>query len=115
MNAGVKSTAVLFGNKVKEISSLFATLFVVALFYAGLRNGQGVSFFVVSVGGAIVHCLWQLSTLNPDDDKDCLNKFIVGYSLLDLKVSHSFSGEPQCWLHHLAGTIIGLCVEHACC
>ena len=77
MKAGVNSTAVLFGERMKEMSSLFAVIFVTFLCCAGVYNGQGALYFSVSVGGTILHCLWQLITLNPNDQKDCLNKFVV--------------------------------------
>jgi len=77
----VKSTAVLFGHRVKEMTSLFAMLFIAGLVSAGVYNGQGIFFFVVSVGGSTLHCLWQLITLNPDDNKDCFNKFIANHNM----------------------------------
>jgi len=79
VKAGVNSTAVLFGSRVKEITSAFAGLFVACLYYAGIYNQQGLPYFLISVGGASLHCSWQLITLNPDDEKDCLNKFVANH------------------------------------
>jgi len=100
VKAGVKSTAVLFGSRVKEISVLFAVLFVAGLYYAGVYNHQGQLYYLVSVGGAALHCTWQLFSFNPEDHKDCLNKFIanhhIGYivwvgQLLDYALAQNWS------------------------
>lgn len=81
VKVGVNSTAVLFGNHVKEILALFTILFIAGLLFAGIYNDQGFYFFLISVGGSAMHCLWQLITLNPDNDKDCLNKFIANHNI----------------------------------
>eukprot|EP00842_Homolaphlyctis_polyrhiza_P006016 jgi/Hompol1/6415/HPOL_004039-RA len=65
ITAGVKSTALRFGDRVKEWISMFAAASVGLLALAGWLNGQGPVFYVVSVGGAAVHYAWQILTLNP--------------------------------------------------
>jgi len=79
VKAGVNSTAVLFGARMKELSSLFAAVFVASLFCAGVYNGQGSAYFLISVAGAFLHCSWQLISLNTNDQKDCLNKFVANH------------------------------------
>ena len=64
VKAGVKSTALLFGKYVKPIVGSFAALFVSALGVSGFLNGNGLWYFIVSVGGAATHFVWQLSTWN---------------------------------------------------
>ncbi|KAI0946644.1 hypothetical protein AcW1_010058 [Taiwanofungus camphoratus] len=77
VKAGIKSTALLFGNYVRPILSLFATQVVVCFAYAGHANGQGPMFFVISVMGTAAHFAWQLFTVNIDDVTDCWRKFKV--------------------------------------
>ncbi|PCH40322.1 4-hydroxybenzoate polyprenyl transferase [Wolfiporia cocos MD-104 SS10] len=75
VKAGVKSTAVLFGNYVKPILSLFAAAFVAALAYAGYETHQGWIYYAVSVGGCAAHLLWQLVTVDLDVPEQCWQKF----------------------------------------
>lgn len=75
VKAGVKSTAVLFGDYVKPILSCFAAAFIASLIYAGVTTGQGWIYYAVSVAGCAGHLLWQLITLDTEDPQDCWNKF----------------------------------------
>lgn len=77
IQAGVKSTAVLFGDYVRTVLSLFTAAFILCLFVAGIINGQGAWYFAISVGGAACHLAWQLSTVDFDNERDCKNKFKV--------------------------------------
>ncbi|KAH7922350.1 UbiA prenyltransferase [Leucogyrophana mollusca] len=77
----VGSTAVLFGNQLRPILAIFATVFVASLAYAGILNSQKLPYFLISVGGAAAHLGWQIGTLNPDDAKDCWKKFEAGGNL----------------------------------
>ena len=47
---GVKSTALLFGDYVREILVCFATIFVASLVAAGKVNGHGPAYYVISCG-----------------------------------------------------------------
>ncbi|KAJ7734760.1 UbiA prenyltransferase family [Mycena maculata] len=75
--AGVKSTALLFGSWVRPILCLFAMAFVGCISLAGLWNHQGIYFFVISVGGAILFFCWQFLTWDVDDVDDCGAKFVA--------------------------------------
>jgi 4-hydroxybenzoate polyprenyltransferase len=75
--AGVKSTALLFGSWIKPILSMFALFFIFQLAVSGYLNGNGPAYFLVSVAGALVHFIWQLTTLNVDEPSDCWRKFQV--------------------------------------
>jgi 4-hydroxybenzoate polyprenyltransferase len=77
VKAGVKSTAILFGSKTKLILASFAVLFVAALAAIGVQNHQGPAFYLVSVVGSGMHFAWQLTTLDTENPKDCLDKFLV--------------------------------------
>jgi len=82
VKAGVKSTGVLFGGWVREILMLFAGGFVSALVAAGILNNQGPAYFALSCGGTTLHLLWQLSTWDVNDPKDCGAKFKVNGDVL---------------------------------
>ncbi|KAF9228263.1 UbiA prenyltransferase [Gyrodon lividus] len=73
--AGIGSTALVFGYRVRTALSLFALVFVTSLTYVGVTNRQSVLYFAVSVGGAGLHLLWQLATLDFDEPTDCAEKF----------------------------------------
>ncbi|KAE9403374.1 4-hydroxybenzoate polyprenyl transferase [Gymnopus androsaceus JB14] len=75
VNAGVKSTALLFGSRVKLFLSGFAVLFVCGLYCVGVLSAAGMPFFVLSIGGAALHFAFQISQLDVDDVKSCLITF----------------------------------------
>ncbi|OCH86141.1 UbiA prenyltransferase [Obba rivulosa] len=75
VEAGVKSTALLFGDWVRPILMAFATVFIVCLVFAGIRNNQGAGYFVISCGGATLHFVWQFVSWNPDIPADGAHKF----------------------------------------
>ncbi|KAI9030390.1 4-hydroxybenzoate polyprenyltransferase, mitochondrial-like protein [Hyaloraphidium curvatum] len=85
IHAGVKSTALLFGDSVTQWLSTFAAGSVGLLALSGLANGQGWPFFA-GVAGAAGHMAWQIATLNIRDPKAAWAKFVsnrqVGYILL---------------------------------
>lgn len=73
--AGVKSTALRFGEKTPQWLAGFSSAFVGLTALAGYMNGQGLPFYLISVGGAAAHLAWQLRTVNYDDPKSCWQKF----------------------------------------
>ncbi|KAF9264341.1 4-hydroxybenzoate polyprenyl transferase, partial [Marasmius fiardii PR-910] len=75
VNAGVKSTALLFGNRTRLMLYCFATMMLGCLITSGLMNKQGPWFFIVGAGGAAAHILYQLLWVNPDDPQSCLYCF----------------------------------------
>ncbi|KAI0245150.1 prenyltransferase [Lactifluus subvellereus] len=82
LQAGVKSTAILFGEYVKTILALFAGLLVACLTAAGVLNGQGVPYFALTVGGTAFYLIVQLLKLDVDDPKSCFKAFESnGYTL----------------------------------
>jgi 4-hydroxybenzoate polyprenyltransferase len=72
---GIKSTALLFGDNLKLITSCFAGLSVVFLVVAGMLNDAGAAYFGVSCCGAAVHYAWQLTTLDTKSAADAWAKF----------------------------------------
>lgn len=75
VTAGVKSTALRFADKTPQWLTGFSSAFVGLTALAGYMNGQGLPFYLVSVGGAAAHLAWQLRTVNYDDPKSCWEKF----------------------------------------
>ncbi|EPS94877.1 hypothetical protein FOMPIDRAFT_1133512 [Fomitopsis schrenkii] len=73
---GVYSTALLFGDYVRPILSVFCAGFVAFLAFAGYANQQGPLFYVISVGSATIGLLWQLITV-ADFEKDGTKTFRV--------------------------------------
>ncbi|THG96721.1 hypothetical protein EW026_g5165 [Hermanssonia centrifuga] len=73
--AGVKSTALLFGNHVRPVLSVFAVTFVSLMLLAGTINGNSAWYFFISCGGAACHLIWQLVTWDNADNADCAAKF----------------------------------------
>ncbi|KAA1470990.1 UbiA prenyltransferase [Dentipellis sp. KUC8613] len=73
--AGVKSTALLFGEYVRPILFCFGLAFVASLTYVGFCNEKGLPFYLVSCGGALAHIVWQLTTWDPHNPKECGAKF----------------------------------------
>ncbi|KAJ7620468.1 UbiA prenyltransferase family-domain-containing protein [Mycena rosella] len=72
---GVRSTAILFGTWIRPLLIACAVTFVLTLAGAGLLNGQGMPYFVVSVGGTAMHLVWQFLTVNLDVPKSCWRNF----------------------------------------
>lgn len=69
--AGVKSTALFFGEHVKAALAIFGAIFILMLALVGIANKHGPSYFLVSVGGSAAHIIWQLTTLDIDSPKSC--------------------------------------------
>ena len=74
---GVKSTALLFGEKVREILGIMVAILLVCLAYSGWALGQGWGFAVLSCGGTLLHTVWQLATWDEANMKDHRAKFEV--------------------------------------
>ena len=71
---GVRSTAILFGSWIRPLLVLCGLMFVTMLTVAGHLNGQGPAYFIVSVGGTLIHLLWQYMTVDLDMPKSCWSK-----------------------------------------
>ena len=71
---GLKSTALKFGPATKHWLSLFYTLAVLGITAAGIAAGAGFAFCIVLAGGA-AHLIWQIVTLDVEDEKNCLSRF----------------------------------------
>ncbi|KAM0755944.1 4-hydroxybenzoate polyprenyl transferase [Meredithblackwellia eburnea MCA 4105] len=75
VSAGVKSTALLFGQNTKPILSGFSASFISLLAYAGYLNSQGIPFYALSVGGAAAHLVNQIRHVDLDSRESCWKAF----------------------------------------
>jgi 4-hydroxybenzoate polyprenyltransferase len=71
---GIKSTALLFGERTKPMLGLFYGLAVILLAAAGFSAGAGVVFAFGLVGFA-AHLAWQVARLDIGDPDNCLAVF----------------------------------------
>jgi 4-hydroxybenzoate polyprenyltransferase len=71
---GVRSTARRFAGAPRRWLSLFAVLALSLWTAAGLLGGLKLPYFVVMLAVA-AHFGWQIATLKPNDQADCLAKF----------------------------------------
>lgn len=72
--AGVRSTALLFGPQVKRWLSGFAVAALAGWTWAGISLDAGWPYFA-AVGATGAHFAWQICQLRPADCADCLAKF----------------------------------------
>jgi 4-hydroxybenzoate polyprenyltransferase len=72
--AGVKSTALLFGERTKPMLVLFYGLAVTLIGLAGLAAGAGL-WFGIGLAAFAVHLGWQIATVDIDDTTNCLLRF----------------------------------------
>ncbi|GAA5986740.1 hypothetical protein JCM11641_007758 [Rhodosporidiobolus odoratus] len=75
IHAGVKSTALLFGEQTRPILTAFSTSFVGLLALSGYLNAQGPAFYALSVGGAAAHLAWQLRKADLETRESCWEIF----------------------------------------
>jgi 4-hydroxybenzoate polyprenyltransferase len=71
---GIKSTALLFGQKTSAMLALFYTIAVVLIGIAGLMAGGGIIFFVGLLAFG-THLAWQIVRLDINDPAHCLMLF----------------------------------------
>jgi 4-hydroxybenzoate polyprenyltransferase len=71
---GVKSTALLFGERTKPILAVFYTLAVLLIALAGWSVGAGI-VFSLGLFAFAAHLSWQLSRLDISDPANCLIVF----------------------------------------
>lgn len=71
---GIKSTALLFGEKTKIAVTGFYALSFALLLASGYYAGAGIVFFVATLPTAAL-LIWQVATLKIDDGANCLVRF----------------------------------------
>ncbi len=71
---GLKSTALKFGKKTPLWLSLFYGITLGGITFSGWMIGAGLWFFVGMIV-ACAHLIWQIATLDIDDNQNCLDRF----------------------------------------
>ena len=71
---GLKSTALLFGERTRPALALFSILAVLLIGLAGLTAGAGAVFAIGLIAFAL-HLAWQIHTINIGDPALCLRLF----------------------------------------
>jgi len=71
---GLKSTALKFGADTKRWLVVFYALAFTGIIAAGVTAGAGLAFCILLAGGA-AHFVWQIVTLDIEDEKNCLIRF----------------------------------------
>jgi len=71
---GVKSTALLFKDKTVPWLGFFSAIMVTNLTVAGFMADQAWPYFA-GVASVSAHLLWQVTTVDLDNMKDCASKF----------------------------------------
>jgi 4-hydroxybenzoate polyprenyltransferase len=80
VKVGVRSTAILFGSWIFPLLMLCGITFVAMLAVTGYLNGQGYAYFIISVGGAAAHVVWQFTTVDLDVPLSCWREFPIIYN-----------------------------------
>jgi len=71
---GIKSTALLFGDRTKPMLTVFYSLALALIGVAGALSGAG-SLFWLGLAGFAAHLGWQIGRLDIDDPEACLAVF----------------------------------------
>lgn len=72
---GVKSTALLFGDKTKEWSTGFAVVQTLGMLLAGQAAGCGLPYFA-GVAAGTAHIAWQIKSVDLQNGPNCMAKFV---------------------------------------
>jgi 4-hydroxybenzoate polyprenyltransferase len=95
---GLKSTALLFGERTRPALALFSTLAVLLIGLAGYTAGAGV-VFALGLAAFAAHLAWQIRTIDIADPALCLRLFksnrdagliLFGAMILDAVVRRAF-------------------------
>jgi len=75
MLVGIKSTALRFGHNTKYWLSFFSTLCIGGLVLSGYSVGISMVPLLVGMSAAAGHLVWQIVSLDINNEKDCGAKF----------------------------------------
>ncbi|KAF9045180.1 UbiA prenyltransferase family [Panaeolus papilionaceus] len=75
VKAGVRSTAILFGEWIRPLLVLCGAIFLQMLIVVGYLNGHGPIYYVITVGGTALHLGMQCKTVNLTDPNSCWRNF----------------------------------------
>jgi 4-hydroxybenzoate polyprenyltransferase len=71
---GLKSTALRFGRNTASWLCLFYGIALGGIAFSGWLVGTGIWFFA-GLAAAAAQLIWQVATLDPDDPRNCLDRF----------------------------------------
>lgn len=71
---GVKSTALLFGDRAKPWLTGFSSVMLSNLAIVGINSGQTWPYYA-GLGCVAAHLVWQIKTVDLSSSADCLAKF----------------------------------------
>lgn len=91
VKAGVKSTALLFGNSIKLVLAFFASIMMGGLILAGILNGHELPYFLLSVGGGSLYLAVQLYAVDTNSPKSCWAAVSLSTILLFIGLSFMIS------------------------
>ena len=74
LNIGIKSTAILFGNKTKQWIIIFYSLMVLCLILFGLFDDQNIYYFILLIFVS-THLSYQIKRLDIENKDNCLSIF----------------------------------------
>lgn len=74
VKAGIRSTALTFGDHNRRYLAGFAAANVACMAGAGAAVGAGLPFYI-GLGAAAAHVGWQVATVDFEDEEDCASKF----------------------------------------
>jgi len=77
IQAGVKSTAVLFADWSRPILAFIAVSFMGCLLAAGIFNGNGAPYYTVTIGMGSLHFMWQILAVDLNSSQDCMRFFTM--------------------------------------
>ncbi|KIP03847.1 hypothetical protein PHLGIDRAFT_76947, partial [Phlebiopsis gigantea 11061_1 CR5-6] len=86
IKAGIKSTAVLFGEYIRPIVFTFAVGFIASLTYGGVATGAGAPYFIITVIITSVELVWQMVALDFDNGVQCWTIFKINGNLVGATV-----------------------------
>lgn len=97
VKAGVKSTALRFGEQTKQWLTGFGSGYAALLALAGHAAGCG-ALYDVGVAATAAHVVWQIRSVRLDDGADCMAKFVsnsrVGGLVFAGIVADKLAGSP---------------------
>jgi 4-hydroxybenzoate polyprenyltransferase len=79
---GVRSTAILFGTWIRPLLKCCAVTFAAMLAGAGYINGQGLAYFLISVGGTAAHLIWQFMTVDLNVPTSCWRELFSHWPII---------------------------------
>ena len=71
---GVRSTARLFGRRSRPVIAAFYVAAFVLFGFAFVLADAGI-FAFAALGAGLLHAIWLIVTLDPDDPQNCLQRF----------------------------------------